>query len=126
MILQDRQGLPLRLNWQLLKNMSVIQSKSILSTDSCGWSNTSVSRCFGQLKHPPGKYQFKVQVSGPPSQLAKFNATISINYNNLKSAHTWQTAYIFLGILFNIFVAPVIGGVVMLIFLARIIRHLIG
>ena len=123
MIYPDRQGLPLKLNWQLLKNGSVIQSESILSTDSCGWSYTSVYRCFGKLNHSPGTYQFKVKVSEASSELAKFNTTINISYD-LKSGDTWQTTYMSLSMLFNITLAPVIGGIVVLIFLVRFIRYI--
>jgi len=119
----DRQGLPLTLNWQLLENGSVIQSESILSTDLCGWSDNYVFRCFGQLKHSPGKYQFKIQIPEHSSEFDEFKTTLSINYN-LKSGHTWQTSYMFLGLLFNVFIAPIIGGIIGLILVVRLIRHL--
>ena len=97
-------GLPLLLEWMILKDNNEIKAKKSSPNDSCGWSNTDVYRCYGNLILPRGSYQFSVRILDVNEELTKFKTKLTINYN-FKNAHTWQTTYIFWGSLFNFFIA---------------------
>jgi hypothetical protein len=119
----DENGIPLDIIWSLSKNGKLIKSNKLVASNSCGWSQSQVYRCLGQIKVPSGKYQFSIGINNPNKAFASFKSYVSINYN-FKNAHTWQTAYMFWGMLFNIFVAPFIGGTILLILIVRYTRHL--
>ncbi|GAA5194697.1 DUF5625 family protein [Ferrimonas gelatinilytica] len=119
----DENGMPLNVVWSLYKEDSLVKSNSLIALNSCGWSQAQVYRCLGKIKVPSGKYKFSINVNNPSREFANFTSYISINYN-FKNAHTWQTSYMFLGMLFNIFIAPFIGGIILLILIVRYIRHL--
>jgi hypothetical protein len=119
----NEKGLPIKLYWEIKDEHNTLETHSVLSDNSCAWSNDYVSRCFGRFKLPAGSYLFKLKVLEIDPELIKFDTTINISYN-FKSAHTWQTAYIFWGMLFNVFIAPVIAGIVFIIFLVRCYRHI--
>lgn len=119
----DENGIPLNVAWSLYKEDSLVKSNSLIALNSCGWSQAQVYRCLGEIKVPYGKYKFSINVNNPSREFADFKSHISINYN-FKNAHTWQTSYMFLAMLFNNFIAPVIGGIILLILIVRYIRHL--
>jgi hypothetical protein len=123
MIHPEYKGLPLLLEWVLLKDDVEIKANQVASNDSCGWSNTQVYRCFGDFSIPRGDYQFKVKVLDVDAELTKFKTKLTINYN-FKNANTWQTAYIFWSSIFNLFIAPILGGSILLILLFRLYKHL--
>ena len=119
----SEKGLPLKLYWEIKDEHNTLETHTVLSDNSCVWSNDYVSRCFGRFKLPAGSYFFKLKVLEIDPELTQFNTTLNISYN-FKSAHTWQTAYMFLAMLFNVFIAPVIAGIVLIIFLVRCYRHI--
>ena len=120
---KNENGIPLNIEWVLSEGSAVVKSEELMATNSCGWSQAQVYRCLGKFKVPPGDYQFNIVIKSPHSEFSNFKTHLSINYN-FKNAHTWQTAYIFWGMLFNVFVAPFIGGIIFLILIVRYIRHL--
>ncbi|MCK5001972.1 MAG: hypothetical protein KAS57_03060 [Gammaproteobacteria bacterium] len=119
----EYKGFPLLLEWEIIKDNIEIKTNKTSSNDSCGWSNTHVYRCYGDFILPRGNYQFNIRVLNVDTELTKFKTKLTINYN-FKNAHTWQTAYIFWGSVFNLFIAPILGGVILLILLVRLYKHL--
>ncbi|SIS79019.1 DUF5625 family protein [Neptunomonas antarctica] len=119
----DENGIPLDVAWSLHKEDTLVKSTSLVALNSCGWSQAQVYRCLGKIKVPPGKYRFSISINHPNIEFAKFRSYISINYN-FKSGDTWHTGYMFWGMLFNLFIAPFVGGTILLALIIRYIRHL--
>lgn len=119
----NEKGLPFELYWEIADGTNIVKSKTVLSEDSCAWADDYVSRCFGRFQLPAGNYLFRLKVLELSPELTEFDTTLSISYN-FKSAHTWQTSYIFGGMLFNIFIAPIIAGIIAIVFIIRGYRHI--
>ncbi|MCH1929931.1 hypothetical protein L9G16_07040 [Shewanella sp. A25] len=111
---RNKFGTPLKVNWVLSSGGETFAENQLVAVNSCGWSNKQVYHCLGKFKVPSGKYKFTLSISDPDEVFEQLKTSISINYN-FKNAHTWQTAYMFWAMLFNIFVAPILGGVILLV-----------
>lgn len=110
---QKENGVPLKVSWKLQSDDKVFAQNELVAIDSCGWSKEHVYRCLGSFKVPPGKYRFHIYAPNPDGVFDQFKTSLSINYN-FKNAHTWQTAYMFWAMLFNIVVAPALGCIILL------------
>lgn len=115
---REESGIPLKVSWSLRSQDKVFAQNELVAVDSCGWSNEQVYRCLGSFKVPSGKYKFRILVSEPDEVFSQFKTLLSINYN-FKNAHTWHTTYIFWAMLFNLFVAPVLGGITFLVMVVK-------
>lgn len=111
---RNEHGVPLKASWMLRSGDEAFAENQLIVVDSCGWSNMQVYRCLGKFQVPAGKYRFSLLISDPDEVFSQFKTSISINYN-FKDGHTWQTAYMFWAMLFNIFLAPILSGVILLI-----------
>jgi len=106
-------GIPLDVNWKLSDQREFTIEKNIQAYNSCGWSQKYVDRCLGEFLVPAGNYLFTLVISNPKQEFKNFNADLTINFN-FKNAHTWHTGYVFFAQIFNVFVAPVVGGFILL------------
>ena len=106
----------IRLLWEIEKDGEIVQSYATSTNESSAWSSKSITMRFGRFKVPAGSYNFTLKVLDSPEEYNDFETTLIILYN-LNNAHTWQTYYMFFGMLFNMFVAPIIGGFILLRFL---------
>ena len=111
-------GIPLDVVWTLSDPQETLIEETIRTFNSCGWSQEHVNRCLGKFLVSPGRYVFTLAIDNPNSEFKNLNADITIN-SNFKNAHTWHTSYIFYAQIFNVFVAPIIGGVILLFLVFR-------
>lgn len=128
----------IKMYWEITQGSKIVESQTVVSNEICSWSDNSVSKCFGSFNLPEGNYNFKLQIldkskyfptSIELSELEKYSiessefveTTLTASHN-LKGENTWQTGYIFLSMLFNLFIAPIIAGIILIIFSVRFYR----